>query len=141
MVFSTLAMIVTAAASLTASAADLRREAPSAEPPSTGAVACTAPAPVLGEPFAGPVLHVFDGHTLCVAQGPTPSEWIRVKLDLGSGSDARSALMAAVFAKRVVCVAHRDARVEVVANCVVDGVPLNERLESPAIRTDAAFWR
>jgi hypothetical protein len=139
MVFSTLALIASVAGSLTVSQPDLRRESPPAEPPATAAIACAAPA--LGELFAGPVLHVFDDHTLCVAQGPTPSEWIRVKLDLGSGPEARSALMAAVFAKRVVCIAHRDERGEVVARCAVDGVPLSERIESPAVRTDAAFWR
>ncbi len=30
----------------------------------------TAPAPLVGEPFAGPVLQVIDGRTVCIAVGP-----------------------------------------------------------------------
>jgi hypothetical protein len=37
---------------------------------------CRAPAPAVGQTVSGPVLHVIDGRTLCLAQGPTPDQWI-----------------------------------------------------------------
>lgn len=91
--------------------------------PATRLVAeCTAPAPSVGEPFAGPVLQVLDGRTVCVAVGPTPDQWIRVDLADGHDATPRAAMMEAVFAQRIVCVSDRIKGHGVVAHCALDGV-------------------
>jgi hypothetical protein len=41
---------------------------------------CRAPAPAVGQTVSGPVLHVIDGRTLCIAQGPTPDRWIALRI-------------------------------------------------------------
>src|SRR5581483_4153148 len=67
--------------------------------------ACTAARPAHGQSFTGTVLQVIDGRTLCVAFGPTPEQWVRVRLtDAGPGLQ-RGALMATAFAREVTCVA------------------------------------
>ena len=67
------------------------------------AVACTAAAPDRGQEISGPVLEVIDGRTLCVALGPTPDQWVRVRLaDVGPDA-SRAALVAAVFARQLDC--------------------------------------
>jgi hypothetical protein len=110
-------------------------------PPVARAEVCTAAAPSQGQPFAGPVLHVIDGRTLCVALGPTPDRWVRIKLSPAPLSTRRSALMAAAFAKRVACVVDANDGNGAVGRCALDGVPLEALTESPAVRSDAAFWR
>jgi hypothetical protein len=93
--------------------------------PATRLVAeCTASSPRVGEPFAGPVLQVIDGRTVCVALGPTPDQWIRVSLADGKDATPRAALMDAVFAQRVVCVRDRAGGQGVVAHCALDGISL-----------------
>jgi hypothetical protein len=83
-------------------AADQR---PAAQP-----AVCSAPAPEPGAVIAGPVLQVIDGRTVCVAQGPVPSQWVKVTLADARGAADRTSLQAAVFAKRLVCtVASKDA--------------------------------
>lgn len=67
---------------------------------SAAALACAAPAPS-GE-FSGPILSVPAAGVVCVALGPTPDRWVKVRLSPGEGVE-RNALMAAGFAKRVTC--------------------------------------
>jgi hypothetical protein len=38
------------------------------------------PRPPSGQTVSGPVLHVIDGRTLCIAQGPTPDQWIPLRI-------------------------------------------------------------
>jgi len=71
---------------------------------------CTAPPPAPGAVVHGPVLHVFDGQTLCVALGATPDRWLPIRLTQeGSGpssqesSASRGALMAVAFGQDVTC--------------------------------------
>src|SRR5262249_23259162 len=75
-----------------------------ARPQPASAQACLGQASA-GEAFAGPVLLVADGRTLCVAQGPNPAAWVRVRLADGDAGAGRAALMAAAFGREVVCVA------------------------------------
>jgi len=109
--------------------------------PEVPAKICSAAPPSQGAIFAGPVLHVIDGRTLCVALGPSPDEWVRVRLSEVAPSTRRSTLMAAIFAKRVVCVADGDDRDGAVGRCALDDVALDVLTVSPAVRADAAFWR
>lgn len=87
-----------------------------ARPAPVTPVVCSAAAPAPGATFAGPVLHVFDGKTLCIAQGPTPSEWVLVRLSESDAAD-RPALMEEVFARQMVCVAEHSDVQGVSAHC------------------------
>lgn len=116
---------------------------PAAQPPARVSIvaACSAAAPAPGAVLSGPVLQVMDGQTLCIAQGPTPDRWIQVRLEGMVNPGARSALMAASFAKDVVCNVERRNPEGVVGRCAVDGAPLDELVESGSIRAQAAAWR
>ena len=104
-------------------------------------VACGAPLPDAGAIFEGTVLHVPDGRTLCVAQGPTPAQWLRVTLSDTDAATLRRDLMSATFAKRVVCRSVGRARASVLAECEVGGVPLADMLQRPSVRLAAFIWR
>jgi hypothetical protein len=109
------------------------------EPPA--AAACTAAPPARGESFTGTVLQVIDGRTLCVASGPTPDRWVRVRLtDIGPGLP-RGALMAAAFAREVTCVASAPDAEGVAAVCIVDGRRVGEAASAPDAAAQAADWR
>ena len=113
--------------------------APAAERPD--GAACTAPAPAVGAVISGPVLEVIDGRTLCVADGPTPDHWLRVRLADVADPRARGALMAAAFSKDVICIADRRDGQGVVGRCVFDGSPLGDLVRSGEVRAQAASWR
>ena len=114
-----------------------------AAPPARVSVvaACTATAPATGADFSGPVLQVLDGRTLCIAQGPTPDQWIRVRLADVHDREARSALMAAAFARNVSCRTIRRDGDGVVASCNLSGAPLGQLAGSDAATLQAASWR
>jgi hypothetical protein len=103
--------------------------------------ACTASAPASGQVFSGPVLQVIDGQTLCVADGPTPDHWVRVRLTDVDRTIPRGALMAAAFAKDVICTVERRDGQGVAGRCVFDGASLGELVQSDEIRTQATSWR
>jgi hypothetical protein len=106
-----------------------------------GTAACTATAPEAGAVFSGPVLQVIDGRTLCVADGPTPDHWVRVRLSDIPQGEARGSLMAAAFAKDVICIADKRDRDGVVGRCIFDGSPLGDLVRSDEIKAQAASWR
>lgn len=102
---------------------------------------CSAAAPAIGETFSGTVLEVLDGRTLCVAQGPTPDNWIRVQVSEAGGPDGRARLMAVSFAQRLTCVAGPVQVPGVLAECTVGGVPLASLLQDPTVTAEAKDWR
>jgi hypothetical protein len=103
--------------------------------------ACSAAPPAPGAAFSGTVLQVIDGHTLCVAHGPTPDQWVRVRLSDAEVSQLRGALMAAAFAKDVACVASASDGDGVVGVCTVDGRSVGRAAAEPDASTQAAGWR
>lgn len=105
------------------------------------AAACTAAPPAHGEAFSGTVLQVIDGHTLCVASGPTPDHWVRVRLTDAGADLPRGALMATAFAREVTCVAGAPDAEGVTAVCIVDGRSVGEAASSPDATAQAADWR
>jgi hypothetical protein len=107
----------------------------------SSAAACTAAPPARGEAFSGTVLQVIDGRTLCVATGPTPDQWVRVRLTDADASRPRGALMAAAFAHEVSCVAGAPDAEGVAAVCRVDGRSVGEAAASPDATAQAADWR
>jgi hypothetical protein len=87
------------------------------------------------------VLQVIDGHTLCVANGASPDQWVRVRLSDGAPGLTRNALMSAAFAKEVTCVAAGADGDEVHAVCTADGRSLGSAAAEPEATVQAAGWR
>ncbi len=113
-----------------------------APPPRVSIVAtCAAAPPAPGGVVAGPVLQVIDGRTLCVALGPTPDRWVRVRLADVLDPTARGALMAASFAKDAACSVERLDEQGMVGRCVVEGAPLARLVGGEGARIQAAAWR
>ena len=85
---------------------------------------------------AGPVLDVPSDGVICVALGPRPEQWVRVRL---AGTEAldRKRLMAAAFSKRVDCA--REARHG--WTCRVGADDLAAMAGSPAMGLASADWR
>lgn len=137
MQFAAMAVIAaTAAQSLTCPPAPqpTRLEAPAA-------ATCTAAPPARGQSFSGTVLQVIDGRTLCVASGPTPDQWVRVRLSDADASLPRGALMATAFSREVTCVAGLPDAGGVTAVCIVDGQSVGRAAASPDATAQAADWR
>jgi hypothetical protein len=105
-------------------------------------VSCSAPAPAAGTTFRGTVLHIPDSHTLCVASGPTPREWVRVSIDTSGDQLSRRDLMSATFAKVVVCRARGAAPGGgVTGECTIEGQTVQAAASQPVTRISAIFWR
>lgn len=103
---------------------------------------CRAPAPAAGQIISGPVLHVIDGRTLCIAQGPTPDRWIPLRISPAWTALPvdRERLMAATFAQSLTCKVTGGGAVKV-ATCTLAGRPLEALLTEPATVTQAKTWR
>jgi hypothetical protein len=103
---------------------------------------CRAPAPAAGQTISGPVMHVIDGRTLCVAQGPTPDQWVPVRISSAVTllPTDRDRLMAAAFSQSLTCRITGGGAVKV-ATCTVAGRPLDDVLSEPATITQAKAWR
>ncbi len=102
---------------------------------------CGAEAPGVGRVFEGPVLQVIDGRTVCVAQGPTPAEWIRVTIAGAPTDSGRGTLMAAAFGQVLNCVAVRPTPTGVEAQCELNGASLEGLIATAAARREGASWR
>ena len=100
---------------------------------------CQAPTPAAGQVVSGPVLHVLDGHTLCIALGPTPDHWIalRISPSVTPLPVDRERLMAATFSRSLRCEILDRGR----ATCTLDGRPLDAVLAQSATITQAKTWR
>lgn len=136
-----------AAAGLLLTATACRADA--AEP--TSAMPCNGPAPVAGVEIRGPVLHVIDGRTLCVALGFETDHWIKLRLaetsspirktSTAGDADPRGALMQVALAKTATCRTLKARDGTIVARCEVDGVPLGEQLDDPEVAAASWSWR
>jgi len=102
---------------------------------------CGAPALPVGGALRGPVLHVLDGETLCVALGPATSDWAALRLSDAPPASNRSLLMAVAFAKDVDCTIVETGEAELVAFCTLDGRSLGDLAREPKARTAAMAWR
>ncbi|WP_296597495.1 nuclease [Phenylobacterium sp.] len=108
-----------------------------------GAGAAAAESDCGGAPLAagtevhGPVLHVIDGQTLCVARGSDPSQWVAVRLEDAPASASWGALMSVAFAKDVTCAAQSVSGAGV---CRIEGRSVGAQLDPAAVRAGVA-WR
>lgn len=95
-----------------------------------------------GRRFSGPVTHVGDGDSLCVALGPSGDQWAEVRLadfyapELAEprGPEARDALARIAKGRRVECVAGRRTYDRVAASCTLRGVSLGDLMRRAGIR-------
>ncbi|WP_068877646.1 MULTISPECIES: hypothetical protein [unclassified Phenylobacterium] len=97
---------------------------------------CRAPQAAVGQQVRGPVLHVIDGHTLCVAQTPDPATWVKLELQGAPAAAAWAELMSVGFGKDVVCVVGESG-----ATCRADGHSLAAAMGAPEAKAASAAWR
>lgn len=95
-----------------------------------------------GEPFSGPVVHVGDGDSLCVAVGPRRgTDWVEVRLadfyapelKEPGGREARDALRRITAGRRVDCVSRGRTWDRVAADCRLDGRALGDRMRAAGV--------
>jgi micrococcal nuclease len=94
-----------------------------------------------GSTFSGPVVHVGDGDGLCVATGPTPVQWVEVRLadfyapelSAPGGAAAKATLSRLVSGRRLSCRADGQSYDRIVALCRRDGVPVGELMRQAGV--------
>jgi len=82
-----------------------------------------------GARFAGPVVHIGDGDSLCVAVGAGPQNWVEVRisgfyapeLHEPDGKQAKAALSSIARGRSAVCVADHQSYDRIVARCYIGG--------------------
>lgn len=107
---------------------------------------CGAPAAEAGAHLRGPVLHVLDGETLCLALGPTPDQWLQLRLgdprEAAAGTaPPRGTLMSVAFGRDVNCRILGVAEIGNSATCERDGRTLSARAREPKAIQAGARWR
>jgi micrococcal nuclease len=94
-----------------------------------------------GRVFAGPVVYVGDGDSLCVAPGPSPPQWAEVRLadfhapevhDAG-GPEAKDTLSRLVQDKRVECIAEHRSYGRVLVVCRLRGQSAGDLMRSSGV--------
>lgn len=98
---------------------------------------CQGAAPAPGVALRGPVLHILDGRTLCVARGADPSQWAAVRLADAPTAPSWGALMGLAFGKDVECVMQDAAGTAV---CRVAGQSLGPQLSGADVIRAGAAW-
>jgi micrococcal nuclease len=95
-----------------------------------------------GQSFSGPVVYVGDGDSLCVALGPSRSQWAEVRLadfyapeiHEAGGPEAKRALSRLVEGRGVECVAEHRSYDRVVAVCRLAGRDIGELMRASGVR-------
>ena len=97
-----------------------------------------APAELLRQPFSGRVTYVGDGDSLCVALGPSPSEWVEVRLedfyapelDEAGGDAAKANLSRLVMGRSLTCYPAKQSYDRIVATCMLSGRSVGDMLRA-----------
>lgn len=104
---------------------------------------CGGARPAPGAELHGPVLHVVDGHRLCVATGPQRGDWAELIVrgaDEGpvkvNGALDSALLMSVAFGHDADCVVGAGGA----AQCRIDGQPLSALLQRPGALETARAW-
>lgn len=92
--------------------------------------------------FSGPVVHVIDGDSLCVAVGAGHDQWVEVRLadfwapesTQAGGPAARAALERIALGKEAVCVAGMRTYDRIAARCTIAGLSVGDSLRAAGIR-------
>lgn len=109
---------------------------------------CTGPLPPSGATFSGRVAYIVDGDGLCVAVGPSPSEWVEVRLadfyapELSGpgGEDAKVKLARVARGRQVECRAQKQSYDRVVAACTLNGVSLGTLMQQSGVNQGGRGW-
>ncbi|OJU09369.1 MAG: hypothetical protein BGN86_08170 [Caulobacterales bacterium 68-7] len=96
----------------------------------------------LGATFTGQVVEVIDGDSLCVAVGPTPREWVEVRLGdfyapevaTPEGLAARAALEGLAKGHTAQCVAGFATYDRIAAVCRIDGASIGDQMRAAGIK-------
>ncbi|MBU1377117.1 MAG: hypothetical protein KKE02_13450 [Alphaproteobacteria bacterium] len=99
---------------------------------------CGGRAPATGAELHGPVLHVLDGRTLCIANGVDPSQWTEVTLQDAPASASWGGLMSVAFGNDVTCVVQGSDRTAI---CRIGQRSIGARLNDAAVAKDAVSWK
>lgn len=107
---------------------------------------CGGEAPAGAETIRGPVLHVLDGETLCVALGADPSTWVAVRVQGGLGkakaaAPERQTLMAASFGQDVTCQIMGRGDGVVLGECRTAAGSVAEMVKDAAYVSAGRGWR
>jgi micrococcal nuclease len=95
-----------------------------------------------GTQFAGPVVYVGDGDSVCIGVGPQPAGWVEVRLadfyapELHSpgGEAAKATLVQLARGRRAVCVADHRSHDRIVARCLIGGRSLGDMMRTAGVR-------
>jgi len=103
---------------------------------------CGGEPPTVGTTVKGPILHILDGRTVCVARTSDPRTWVALKVvQADPTSDlARRRLASVAFAQDAICTVtsvHRGAE----ARCTVAAIPLEREVVTSATIARASLWR
>jgi micrococcal nuclease len=101
------------------------------------------PAPAaaaFGSTFSGPVVHVIDGDSFCVALGDGPKSWVEVRLgdfyawkEGANGPKAKAALEHIALGKKADCVANLQSGDRISARCWIGGEPIGDSLRTAGV--------
>lgn len=95
-----------------------------------------------GSTFAGPVVYVGDGDSICVSVGPRQGlDWVEVRvadfyapeLHAPGGSQARDTMEDIAMGRHVSCIAQHRSYDRVVATCRLGGVSLGDLMRKRGV--------
>lgn len=94
-----------------------------------------------GSSFAGPVVYVGDGDSLCVGLGPDPGDWVEVRLadfyapelSAPGGQLAKATLSRLTRGRQLACVAQHRSYDRIVAECRIRNVSLGDSMRAAGI--------
>lgn len=101
-----------------------------------------------GQRFSGPVVHVIDGDSMCVALGPDQQSWAEVRLadfyapelSAPAGPAAKAALERLVMGREAVCVANMRTYDRVAARCRIEGRPIGDLMRGAGVAEGGAAY-
>lgn len=97
----------------------------------------------LGATFSGPVVHVIDGDSLCIAVGPRASvDWVEVRLSdfyapefkSPTGPVAKAALERVAAGRLSTCVANLRTYDRIAARCRIEGQSIGDLMRAAGIK-------
>lgn len=99
-----------------------------------------------GASFSGPVSHVIDGDSICVAVGPAASDWVEVRLadfyapelNQPGGPAAKSALEQVALGQQAACVANLRTYDRIAARCQIRGTSVGALMRDAGVREGGA---
>lgn len=94
-----------------------------------------------GARFSGPVVYIGDGDSLCVAVGPSESQWVEVRiadfyapeLREHGGAQAKAMLARIAQGRNVSCLADHQTYDRIAATCWIQGRSIGDLMRSSGV--------